>query len=143
MSVPYLTTKKLLTIKKLKNVVDLLATGCTVRSACAASDISHVAFYAAVREDTEYAETVEAAQQCSIKTVENALFKNATEMLNLGAQVFWLCNRAPDRWKNIQRIEQSIEVRADATINIRDEIAQLQKEEDRLNRLIAETRGAN
>ena len=132
-----------LNMKKLKRVEELLATGCTVKGACASAGISTWTFYMEVRENPEYAERIESAQQCAIQLVENALFKNATEMLNLGAQVFWLCNRAPDRWKNIQRIEQSLEVRADATINIRDEIAQLQAEEDRLNRLVAETRGSN
>jgi hypothetical protein len=39
------------------------------------------------------------------KDVVQALFANATMKCNVVAQIFWLCNRDRDSWRNVNKIE--------------------------------------
>lgn len=41
--------------------------------------------------------------------VELSLYNKAMTG-NVTAQIFWLCNRRPDRWKNVNRVEHSGEI---------------------------------
>lgn len=50
-------------------------------------------------EQTEVAEALKRGQRCAIGKVENALFTSAVGG-NLGAQVFFLKNRASDQWRD-------------------------------------------
>lgn len=45
----------------------------------------------------------------AIGMVERSLFVNATQEMNPTAQIFYLCNRAKDRWKNVKHIQGGIE----------------------------------
>lgn len=47
---------------------------------------------------SEFAERIKRGRQRAINKVENALFTTATGG-NTTAQIFFLCNRAPDKWK--------------------------------------------
>jgi len=41
-------------------------------------------------------------------SIAKALFNKARDG-NVTAMIFWLCNRAPEEWKNIQKIEGRVE----------------------------------
>lgn len=43
---------------------------------------------------------IDTARDQANQTVVNALFRNATELMNFSAQVFWTTNRMPDEWSD-------------------------------------------
>ena len=88
-------------------IIASLEKGSTVAAACRGAKITRDTFYRYCKEDSEFKKQVEEAQQSGITVVEDELFKNATKRHVTVAQFFYLCNRAPDKWKNIQRIEHS------------------------------------
>lgn len=55
-----------------------------------------------IREDPTFAAEVEQAEAEAHEIVENALFESARSG-NVAAAIFYLCNRKPDFWKNVQR----------------------------------------
>lgn len=118
---------------KVKSVVlESLSSGSTVDAACRAAGISRSVFYDWRKKDAEFAEAVERAQMVAVSVVEDALFLKATRgekdgRGNVVAMIFWLCNRAPDRWKNVQRVEHSGEIKHTE-----------EKEAERLHREIVE-----
>ena len=66
-------------------------------------------------ESAEIAEALKRGEQAAIGKVENALFANAMSG-NLGAQCFFLKNRAPHRWKDKTEQVITANVQAD-TLN--------------------------
>ena len=83
-----------------------LENGSTVAATCVGAGISRDTFYRWCKEDPKFGEKVEAAQESRVQHVEDALYKNAINGV-LTAQIFFLCNRAPDKWKNVQKVEAS------------------------------------
>jgi len=73
--------------------------------------------WAARRDDpaTQVSEALKRGEQAAIGKVENALFANAMSG-NLGAQCFFLKNRAPHRWKDKTEQVITANVQAD-TLN--------------------------
>jgi hypothetical protein len=69
-------------------------------------------------EDAEVFEALKRGQQAAIGKVENALYESAIKG-NLGAQVFFLKNRAADRWKD--KTEQVRTVQAAAAADLTDD----------------------
>ena len=63
--------------------------------------------------DPGFRECVEFAKNRANGTIEQAMFKLGKNG-NLGAMQMWLYNRAPERWKDVRRIE----VKNDTTINL-------------------------
>lgn len=60
------------------------------------------------KEHTEFADALKKGKQVVDFMMENALFRNGMNG-NVAAQIFWLKNRKPDKWKEHQElmIEQS------------------------------------
>lgn len=87
-----------------------LANGNKIGKACSLAGIGRTTFYDWINEENggaydplfaaEYERTVEGA----IQVIEDSLFKTA-KTGNVTAQIFWLCNRKPSAWKNIQRVD--------------------------------------
>jgi hypothetical protein len=48
----------------------------------------------------EFNAKIDVARNVANQTVVNALFRNATELMNLAAQVYWTTNRMPDEWQD-------------------------------------------
>lgn len=84
-----------------------LNNGATVSSACDGAKISRSTFYQWYKTDPAFAKKVDQAQESRVQHVEDALYKNAITG-SLTAQIFFLCNRAPEKWKNVQKVEASL-----------------------------------
>jgi len=54
------------------------------------------------RKDEEFDAAIRATEAIAIKVVEDALYVKATGG-NTTAMIFWLCNRAGDRWRSVNR----------------------------------------
>lgn len=88
----------------LKKVEALAAIGCTHEEICLNLGISERTLYRRKNDMAEMAEAIKRGQAMGIREIENALFKKAKEG-NTTAQIFFLANRAPDRWKSVNRTE--------------------------------------
>ncbi len=55
------------------------------------------------KTDLEFAALVEAAEMPVHEAVESALLKSAISG-NVTAQIFYLCNRQPDRWTHVNQV---------------------------------------
>lgn len=60
--------------------------------------ISHATLYEWKKQFPELSDTLKKSKDVVDRMVENALFKNAIEG-NTTAQIFWLKNRKPDKWR--------------------------------------------
>jgi len=60
-----------------------------------------------IADTAEIAEALKRGQQAAIGKVESALYESAVKG-NLGAQVFFLKNRASDRWRDRTEIDQNV-----------------------------------
>ena len=87
-------------------VLKSLRAGNNLTQACqdAGIDISTLWLWRKKYKDVD--EKVEEALYERNVIVEDALFEKAIKG-NVTAQIFWLCNRLPERWKNVQKIEAS------------------------------------
>lgn len=88
-------------------IIESLKDGATVSAACTGANINRNTFYKWYEEDTEFAKQVDAAQKSRVHHVEDSLFKKAMQG-NLTAIIFFLCNRSPEKWKNVQKVEASL-----------------------------------
>lgn len=90
-------------------VLESLSNGATITAACKAAGVGRTTFYKWIEEDVEFAEAVSHSENASIITVEDALFRNATlggkGFGDTTAQIFFLCNRDPDRWQNVNKVQ--------------------------------------
>ena len=84
--------------------IELLAQGNTIGSICEGMDISTATFSKAKAQDQRFAHLVEMAKRIRVSLVEDSLYLNALSG-NTTAQIFYLCNRSPNDWKNIQRVD--------------------------------------
>ena len=57
----------------------------------------------AMKRDPEFAALVEAAEMPVHEAVESALLKSAMSG-NVTAQIFYLCNRQPERWTHVNQV---------------------------------------
>lgn len=99
------------TNKKRVAVLALLADGVSVMDACEATGTPRRTFYSWYANDPEFRAASDVSREVCVRLVENALYKKATSG-DLGACVFFLCNRAPDRWRNVQKIEAEVSGRS-------------------------------
>ena len=93
-----------------KAVLESLEHGASRTAACAAAGCSRDWFYSLLKTDEDFKAAVVKAEECAVHKVEGALFDAATHInnagnFNLGAQMAFLCNRAPDRWKHVNRVQ--------------------------------------
>jgi len=80
--------------------------------------ISKNAFYTYIRVHDDFKDCLKKGRRDSVIEMENALFEKGIGG-HFGAQVFYLVNRAPDRWQSIQR-EQARD-----TGDIREQLAKV------------------
>lgn len=92
--------------KRIESVLESLGKGSSFIKACKAADIDQATFWRWRQDDAELNKQVLQVLDSRTQTVEDALYVGATKG-NVIAQIFWLKNRAPGRWKDKQ--EQAIE----------------------------------
>jgi len=90
--------------KELQAVLENLMRGASLTKACKLGGLDFSGLWRIRKKYPEVEEAIQYALESRIAIVEDALYKKAVEG-NVTAQIFWLCNRAPDRWKNIQHVE--------------------------------------
>ena len=115
-------TNKTNTIKK--TLLKSIGNGCSISKACEGVKIARITFYAWIKTDKKFYNAIEKAKLCRIKVVEDALFKRATGYSyteitksikdyktvekeiapDVGAIIFFLCNRDSDNWQNTQKL---------------------------------------
>jgi len=93
-------------------IVESLTKGTTRTAAYRAAGIAERTFYNWIRDDEDFKDQVEEAEASAVSTVEDALFRSATTpnakgTFNSVAQIFYLCNRSPDNWKNVKDVRHS------------------------------------
>jgi len=104
--------------KRIESVLDSLAKGSSFLKACKAADIDQATFWRWRQKDKELDQQVIQVLDSRTQTVEDALYAGATKG-NVVAQIFWLKNRAGNRWKDRQ--EQTVEGGLDITIRYANE----------------------
>lgn len=92
-------------IPDIKRVESLAALGLTQMQIADALGICNDTLIERKKEFPEFVEAIKRGQNKGIAEVTNALFRNATKNDNLGAQVFYLKNRAG--WKDKTETEVS------------------------------------
>lgn len=95
--------RKLIGIRK-RHFVDLLYAGNTITSVCEAMDISVTTYWNTKQCDAEFAAQCHKAMNFRAELVEDALFYSALAGA-VGAQKFFLTNRAPKRWKDQRHLD--------------------------------------
>lgn len=70
--------------------------------------ISLSTFYKWKKEFSEFSESLKRSKEIADYEVENALFKKA-KMGDVTAQIFWLKNRRPDKWRDKADINANVE----------------------------------
>ena len=78
----------------------------TVTGACAAVGINRRMFYQWLKKDEKFKAAFDRLELDVADRVEHALLKTA-EAGNVAAQIFYLCNRFPERWQHVQNIRIS------------------------------------
>lgn len=96
-------------IKRIEAVLDSLRNGSSITQACQAADIGRSHFYRWVAANPENKLALNAILDERVYVVEDALFKNAMSG-KFGAQVWFLINRAPDRWKDSRAIIGNVNI---------------------------------
>lgn len=71
-------------------------------------------------KDPKFDEACESAEADAVETVEDALYE-AASYGNVTAQIFFLKNRAPDRWKDVNRFEGDIKGLRELEVSIGEE----------------------
>jgi hypothetical protein len=113
-----------------KAIIKSLEKGAYITAACKAAKISPVTFYEWLRKDKEFAKSVDIAQESRIGIVEDALFKRA-EKGNMTAIIFFLCNRAGDRWKSLTKVEHTGNIGFDLMEKLKKLDEEIKKEKNK------------
>ena len=117
------------TPEKREALLQSLGAGASRLRACEAAAIGRRTFYTWLNDDDDFRTDVEAAEAGCTMSVEDALYRKALDG-NTTAMIFWLQNRAPDRWQD----RRNLRVSGDP-----DGVpVQVQVEQDYLDRRIAE-----
>lgn len=80
-------------------ILGAISAGAGLELAAKIGGVTRETVYYWIRRSPSFAEEVEIAREAAAERVEAALFKNATEKMNVISQIFYLTNRRPDRWK--------------------------------------------
>lgn len=84
----------------------LLAAGWPKEQVALALGVRRQTIYNALKGDADFASKAKTATEDSVVRVADALYKSALSG-NVTAQIFFLCNRDPDSWHNINKSEVS------------------------------------
>ncbi len=85
-------------------VLKSLSNGETLEKACKAANIDRGTLRNWRKADMDLDAQVDSARMTAIDVIEDALFTSA-QYGNITAQIFFLCNRSPDRWRHVNRTE--------------------------------------
>lgn len=95
-------------------LIQSLLNGATVTAACKAAGINRDSFYRWYNSNEDFQKQVDDAKLAQVSVVEDSLFSKAKRG-HTAAMIFFLCNRAPGKWKNVQKTE--VELNAPLPIN--------------------------
>ena len=90
------------------NYLEWLAQGHTQGYICKALGVSRWTIQRWRQKDLAFAEKEEAIKNIRLEAVEDSLFAQALDG-NTTACIFWLKNRAPEKWRDVQRLEHDVE----------------------------------
>ena len=93
-----------LTALKKAAVIESLSNGATVEAAAKGADIAVRTLYHWKAADSKFKADWIAAMESRVDAVEDSLYTKATGGHILAA-IFWLCNRARDRWEHVAKIQ--------------------------------------
>jgi len=89
---------------KKRRVLESISRGSRVIDACRAANIGRRTFYDWLKNDPQFAVQVAHTEEAASQAVEDALFVSAVSG-KIPAIIFWLCNREPDRWRSVTKLE--------------------------------------
>jgi len=93
--------------------LETLRRGVGIMKACQAADVSTMCLLAYRRNHPEFEKEIEDAQKSALLVLEDHLWQMATTPQKGNKQflalVFWLCNRHPERWRNVARTDVKVE----------------------------------
>lgn len=90
----------------LEHIAQMRRNGGTLEQIAETFGVSHESINQYKNKFPEFNDCLKTNAQIAILAVENALFKNATSG-NLGAQIFYLKNRASRQWRDKQHVFQA------------------------------------
>ena len=85
-------------------VLQAISEGKTRSAAMESLGLARQTLTMAMKRDPEFAALVEAAEMPVHEAVESALLKSAMSG-NVTAQIFYLCNRAKERWTHVNQVK--------------------------------------
>ncbi len=85
---------------KLQRFLGALRQGLRRGAAARAAGVSRMYVWRHLQEHPEFQEEIDRAEADACDMVEEALLRAINEKLNVPGMIFWLTNRAPDRWKD-------------------------------------------
>lgn len=89
---------------KKEAILQSLSIGSTVTDAIEKAGCGRATYYLWYGEDTEWGRACDAAKISRVEVAVDRLM-DLVAAKNLGAIIFFLCNRAALNWKNVQRVE--------------------------------------
>ena len=90
-------------------MLKLISEGKTRSAAMESLGLARQTLTMAMKRDPEFAALVEAAEMPVHEAVESALLKSALGG-NITAQIFYLCNRQPERWTHVNQVRVDTKV---------------------------------
>ena len=98
------------TIKKTKEaLIQNFILGNNVLRACSAVNLARDTYYRWYKGDEKFAKEVDIAKDSRIQLVEDSLYADCMQPGNTVAKIFFLCNRAKDKWQNVNKVEHGLD----------------------------------
>lgn len=90
---------------KIKNaIIQSLKNGDTLIHASELAKVNRQTVYNWMATDKKFYKAVEEAKLSRVQVAEDALYKLIANG-NVTAIIFFLCNRAPEKWKNVNKVD--------------------------------------
>ena len=126
--------------------LESLSEGATITEASKAAGFSRASYWNYVNGqepiNKDFARAVEEIMRVRVSVVEGALYKNARDG-NLGAQIFFLCNQASQKWSN-KHLQKTIhEGKIDINITDKQKESELTARVKRLRGILDLTESEN
>ena len=93
--------------KQIRTILKSLKNGVSITQACKAANIDPATLYVWRRRTTHLDDLMNDIIDSRIQIMEDAHYKKGIEG-SVVAQIFFLCNRAPQRWHNVADIKNII-----------------------------------
>lgn len=84
----------------------VIAAGATISSIAQACDVSMPTVRTWMERHKPFLDAVNEARAVVDDSAESSMMRSIRAG-NVTAQIFWLCNRRPDRWRHVQRVEHT------------------------------------